>query len=146
MFKILRIFFATLVIISSSSANADLAIIVHPDYAGGDLTEDMVRSVFLNLTNDFPSGHKARPANHREGSPDRKHFFEYVLKMSESRHKRHWARKQSVGKNSKPNELSSHEEVLKWVANTPLGITYINQNKVNDSVKVLLTIMIFEEM
>ena len=146
MFKKIRFLFAVLTVISSATANADLAIIVHPDYQGGELNEEMVKELFLSERVTFPSGHKATPANHSTGSPDRKYFFEYVLKMGESRHKRYWSRKVAVGKKGSPTELNSHEDVLKWVANTPLGIAYINKEKIDDSVKVVLTVLVFEDI
>lgn len=146
MFKTLRTFFTLVVIAVCSEAHADLVIIVHPDYQGGELTKEMVKQLFLDEKQDFPSGHKAIPANHASGSPDRKAFFEYVLEMSETRHKRYWARKVSMGKKGAPEELVSHKEVLNWIKNTPLGITYIDKTKADDSVKVLLTVTVFDDL
>ena len=146
MFKTLRTLLVLLSFTASSFVYADLAIIVHPDYQGGELDKEMVKKIFLGEELNFPSGHKAIPANHAEGSPDRKYFFEYILDMSEKRHKRYWARKVSVGKKGEPKELASHQEVLEWVKKTPLGITYINKEKTDDSVKVILEVTVFEDL
>lgn len=146
MFKTLRTLLVLLSFTASSIVYADLAIIVHPDYQGGELDKEMVKKIFLGEELNFPSGHKAIPANHAEGSSDRKYFFEYVLEMSEKRHKRYWARKVSVGKKGEPKELVSHQEVLEWVKKTPLGITYINKEKADDSVKVILDVIVFEDL
>jgi ABC-type phosphate transport system substrate-binding protein len=146
MFKTIRTLFVLLAIVSSTASNADLAIIAHPDYQGGELDEEAVRQLFLSERVSFPSGHKAEILNHAVGSQDRKYFFEYVLKMGETRHKRHWSRKKSAGKKGTPRELNSYEDVLNWVANTPLGITYVDKRMVNDSVKVLLTVDVFEDI
>ena len=136
---------ASILLTASTAIFADIAIIVHPDYQGGDLDEEMVRQLFLYETRKFPSGHKAKPANHADGSPARKAFFEYVLKMSEKQHKRFWSRKISTGKKP-PVELDSNAAVLEWIAKTPLGITYINKDKVDDSVKVVFTITVFDDL
>lgn len=136
---------AGIMLTASAAVQADIAIIAHPDYQGGELNEEMVKQLFLNETTSYPSGHKATPANHAVGSPDRKAFFEYVLKMGESRHKRYWSRKVSSGKKT-PVELGSHSEVLEWISDNPLGITYIDKEKADDSVKVLFTIAIFDDM
>lgn len=146
MFGLFRTLLTLLSIISCTVANADLAIIVHPDYQGGALDKEMVRKIFLGEEQHFPSGHKAEPANHAEGSPDREYFFEYVLDMSESRHKRYWARKVSAGKPDRPEELVSNKEVLDWIARTPLGITYIDKEKADDTVKVLFTVTVFKDL
>jgi len=146
MFKTLRTLLTLLIVSGYSSAYADLAIITHPDYQGGELTKEMVKELFIGTQQTYPSGHKAIPANHASGSPDRKAFFEYVLEMSETRHKRYWARKVSVGKQGAPKELASHKEVLAWIKDNPLGITYIEKIKVDDSVKVLMTVTVFDDL
>lgn len=146
MFKKLRTLFVLLSIIISTTANADLAIIAHPDYQGGELDQEMVKKIFLGEISTFPSGHKAEIVNHSAGSPDRKAFFEYVLEMGEVRHKRYWARKKSIGKEGAPDELDSYKEILSWTTKTPLGITYIDKKMVNDSVKVLFTVTVFEDI
>jgi ABC-type phosphate transport system substrate-binding protein len=146
MFRKLRTLFAVLAMISSAAANADLAIIVHPDYQGGELDQKMIKEIFLGTVTEFPSGHTAIPANHSEGSADRKHFFEYVLEMGESQHKRYWSRKVSAGKKGAPVELDSYVDVLNWVAKSPLGISYIDKSKVNDSVKVIYTVLVFDDL
>lgn len=65
--------------------------------------------------------------------------------MGETRHKRYWSRKMSVGKKGAPLELNNYEEVLKWVASNPLGISYIDKDMVDDSVKVLHTVYVFDD-
>ena len=78
MFKQLRTVLTMLVAVSCGAANADLAIIAHPDYKGGDLDQDLVRALFLSEAATYPSGHKVAFVNHAVGSLDRKYFFEYV--------------------------------------------------------------------
>ena len=146
MFKILRALLVLLIITGSGVTYADLAIIAHPDYEGGELNEEAVRKLFLSERVAFPSGHKAKIVNHAVGSQDRKYFFEYVLKMGESSHKRYWARKKSVGKKGSPEELNNYKDVLSWVNKTPLGIAYVDKRMVDDSVKVLLTVDVFEDL
>ena len=146
MFKYFRALLVLLAMISSSATYADLAIIAHPDYEGGELTEEAVRKLFLSERVSFPSGHKAKIVNHAAGSPDRKDFFEYVLKMGESSYKRYWSRKKAAGKKGSPEELSNYEDVLTWVSKNPLGIAYVDKRMTNDSVKVLLTIDVFEDL
>jgi hypothetical protein len=135
-----------LLIFFSGNVNADLAIIAHPDYDGGELNEEIVNKLFLGELKTYPSGHTALPANHSVGSPDRKAFFEYVLGMGESRHRRYWSRKISAGKKGAPVELDSYDEVLEWIGRNPLGITYIDKSMVDESVKVLLTVYVFDDI
>ena len=146
MFRDFKFILVSLLIFYSGNINADLAIIAHPDYNGGELDEEVIKQLFLGETKTYPSGHSALPANHAVGSPDRKAFFEAVLGMGETRHKRYWSRKMSVGKKGAPLELNSYEEVLKWVASNPLGISYIDKDMVDDSIKVLHTVYVFDDV
>ena len=146
MFKVLRTLLVLLSIVGCSAASADLAIIAHPDYKGGELDNEAVKKLFLGENTDFPSGHKALPANHAEGSPDRKNFFEYVLEMKDKKYKRIWSRRMSAGKKGGPVELGSHKDVLAWIKKNPLGITYIDKTKADDSVQVLFTVAVFEDL
>ena len=143
MFTKLRIFATSLIMLTSSVAFADLAIIGHPGSETGALDTQSIRKLFLGERKSFPNGHHATPINHIVGSPDRKEFFASVLSMPESSHKRHWKRKIAVGGGNSPTELASHEAVLKSIASTPGSISYIDASKVNASVKVLMTVTSF---
>ena len=144
MYKQLLSLTASLAIFITSTAYADLAIIGHPDSDTGDLDIQNVKKLFLGERKSFPNGIHAKPVNHVAGSPDRKEFFSSVLNMPESSHSRHWKRKIAVGAGNSPVEVSSHDEVLETVASTPGSIGYIDADKVDDSVKVLLTVSDFE--
>lgn len=142
-FKILSV----LVVMSiSSAAFAEIAIVGHPEDSIGDIDTQNVRNLFLGERKSFPNGVHATPVNHVVGSPDRKEFFSTVLSMGEPSHKRHWKRKISTGSGNSPVEVSSHDALLKTIANTPGSIGYIDASKVDDSVKVLLTITSFDEV
>lgn len=143
MFTKLRILATSLIMLTSSAVFADIAIIGHPGSETGELDTQNVRRLFLGERSSFPNGHHATPINHIAGSPDRKEFFALVLSMPEASHRRHWKRKMATGGGSSPVELGSHDAVLKSVASTPGSIGYIDSSKVDDSVKVLLTISNF---
>ncbi len=141
-----KIFGALVVMSISSAAFAEIVIIGHPDDSIGDIDTHNVRNLFLGERKSFPDGTHAVPINHVAGSPDRKEFFSTVLSMAESSHKRHWKRKISTGSGHTPKEVSSHDALLKSIANTRGSIGYIEASKVDDSVKVLLTITSFDEV
>ena len=140
MFTKLRILIASLAMLISCAATAEIVIIGHPDSNTGTLDAQSVKKLFLGERKAFPNGHHATPINHVIGSPDREEFFASVLSMAESSHRRHWKRKVSTGGSSSPIELSSHDEVLREIANTPGSIGYIDASRVDNTVKVLLTI------
>ena len=137
---------ALLAMFITATASADLVIIGHPDDNIGSIDTDSVKKLFLGERKSFPNGLHATPINHVTGSPDREEFFSVVLSMPESNHKRHWSRKQASGAGSSPDEVSSHQEILKSIATTPGSIGYIDASKVDDSVKVLMTIRDFDDV
>lgn len=146
MFMRLRMLSTLLAVFVSSTAYADLVIIGHPDVDTGELDTLSVKRLFLGDRKAFPSGLHATPMNHVAGSPDRKEFFTSVLSMAESSHLRHWKRKRATGGGNSPVELNSHDDVLREVATTPGGISYIDSSLVDESVKVLLTISDFGDV
>lgn len=146
MFTKLMILTASLVLFINSSAYADLAIIGHPDADTGALDIQKIRKLFLGERKSFPNGIHATPINHVVGSPDRKEFFSSVLGIPESSYSRHWKRKVAVGAGTSPAELASHNEVLHTIANTPGSIGYIDADRVDETVKVLLTVSDFENI
>jgi ABC-type phosphate transport system substrate-binding protein len=146
MFTKLRFFATLLTLLVSYAASAELAIIGHPDDDIGKIDAERVKKLFLGERKSFPNGLHAVPFNHVSGSPDRKEFFSVVLSMAESNHQRHWSRKMATGTGSSPDEVSSHEAILKSISTTPGSIGYIDASKVDDTVKVLLTIRDFDEV
>ena len=130
----------------ATGASAELAIIIHPDYDGGELNSAQIKNLFLGERKAFPNGIKATPINHAVGSPDRKIFFSQVLNMPESFHGRHWKRKRATNSGDSPVELKSYEEVLRSVSKTPGSISYIDTRMVNESVKVLFTVTDFGDV
>jgi ABC-type phosphate transport system substrate-binding protein len=145
-FKKLITLTASLTLLMSSAAYAELAIIGHPDSDTGTVDIQSVKKLFLGERKSFPNGLHASPVNHVTGSPDRKVFFSSVMSMSESGYSRHWKRKLSTSAAHLPAEVASYDEVLEIVANTPGSIAYINADQVDDSVKVLFTVNDIESL
>ena len=133
-----------LALMMNATAFADLAIIGHADTEVDSLDVQSVKKIFLGERQSFPNGLKAIPVHHAAGSPDREAFFDNVLGMAESGHRRHWSRMRATGRGYSPAELGSYQELLQWVAGNLGGIAYIDTNQLDDSVKVLLTIKDFD--
>lgn len=53
---------------------------------------------------------------------------------------RYWARYLFTGKMSPPKKLSSNQEIIDSITNTPSGISYIESSDVPTTVKVVLTL------
>jgi ABC-type phosphate transport system substrate-binding protein len=140
MFARLKLFATALAILVSTSAYADLAIIVNPSYHDGKLDIQDIKKLFLGERTAFPDGNYAMPVNHNDGSPDRKQFYSSVLGMNATSLSRYWRRQIGMGNNNQPTVANSYTAVLKTVASTPNSISYINSNMVNNKVKVLMVL------
>jgi len=138
MFARLKPFTAALTILASTTAYADLAIIVNPSYNDGKLNIQDIKKLFLGERTAFPDGSYAMPVNHNAGSPDRKQFYSSVLGMNATSLSRYWRRQISMGNNNQPEVVNSYTAVLNTVASTPGSISYINSNMVNNKIKVLM--------
>lgn len=66
-------------------------------------------------------------------------FFDAIGKSSADL-KKVWMKLQLTGEAQAPEALGSEDEVLSKVASTPGAIGFVSASKVNDKVKVLLTI------
>ncbi len=144
--RIISVMIAACLNMTAFSAFADIVIIGHPEVDASSITTNSIRKIFLGERRSLSDGQHAVPINHTADSPDRKEFFNTVLSISEASHKRHWKRKQSTSMQYSPQEVSSHKELLQSIANTPGSIGYIDADKVNDKVKVLLTIEKFDDV
>lgn len=138
--KTIRIASALILAAISHIAAADIVIIGHPDIKAENIDTDNIRNLYLGERTSLPSGLHAEPINHVKGSPDREQFFSSVLSMNEKTHNRHWKRMQATRTTYQPIEVSSPEELLESIANTPGSIGYIDESLVDDSVKVLMKV------
>ncbi|WP_246464524.1 hypothetical protein [Undibacterium seohonense] len=116
-------------------AMADVVVIINPANAAG-IDEEQIAKIFLGQTKTFSNGSEATPIDQKEGAV-REEFGNKFLKKNPSQLKAQWARQIFTGGAKPPKELSSDDEILKFVANTPGAIAYIDSSKVNKSVKVV---------
>lgn len=133
--QILMISCAGLAISMGSSAWADVVVIVNPANSAS-IDEEQIAKIFLGQTKTFSNGSEAIPIDQKEGQV-REDFGNKFLKKNPSQLKAQWARQIFTGGAKPPKELPSDEEILKFVANTPGAIAYMDSSKVNKSVKVL---------
>ncbi|OWW18979.1 phosphate ABC transporter substrate-binding protein [Noviherbaspirillum denitrificans] len=118
-----------------TSAHAETAVIVH---AGNNtpMDEDAIAKIFLRQVKTFPDGSVAAPVNQREGATS-DDFRTKILKKNTSQFKSYWAQQLFTGGAKPVQELDSDDAVLKFVAETPNAIGYIDASKVKGGVKVV---------
>jgi ABC-type phosphate transport system substrate-binding protein len=114
---------------------AEVVVIINPANSA-TIDEEQIAKIFLGQTKTFSNGSEATPIDQKEGSI-REEFGNKLLKKNPSQLKAQWARQIFTGGAKPPKELASDDEILKFVANTPGAIAYIDSSKVNKSVKVV---------
>jgi ABC-type phosphate transport system substrate-binding protein len=121
------------------SANAAIAVVVHPSNQTSLTQEDLVR-LYTGKLSAFPDGTSAVPVNLADSVALRADFDQKALGRSSSQVKAYWSKLVFTGKGTPPKEVVSDSEVLTLVASNPNLIGYVSAAAVSDKVKVLLTL------
>jgi ABC-type phosphate transport system substrate-binding protein len=125
-------------LMAASSANAEVAVIVHPSN-GAALDDSSVERIFLAKSKSFPDGSPAVPINQSEGAAARDAFDAGVLNKSAAQLKSYWSKLVFTGKGSQPQDVSGDGEVKALISANPNMIGYIDAGAVDGSVKVVKT-------
>lgn len=120
----------------STIALADIAIIVNPSN-NNTISEDDINRIFLGKNKSFESGDSIKAVNLKSGDDIRTEFEKKALGKSSKQVKAYWSKLIFSGKAKPLVESGSDEEALKFVADNPEAIAYVDANKVNDTVKVV---------
>ncbi|MBQ0799905.1 MAG: phosphate ABC transporter substrate-binding protein [Porticoccaceae bacterium] len=129
----------TTALVLASSANAELAIVVNPDYSGGNINMQDIRDLYQGKSKTL-NDVQVKAVDQSSGSSARKQFLSTVLEKSESEMNRYWSRLIFSGKGRPPEVLDSADAIKRWIALNPEGIGYIDADDVDDTVKVLLKV------
>lgn len=122
-----------------SSLYAEVAVIVHKDNANDAISKGEVGRLYLGKLKKFPNGSDAIPIDLQSGDA-RKHFYAKVVRKNDAQLRAYWSRIIFTGKGQPPRQESSEDSVMNLVSSNPNLIGYVDKSKVNDTVKVLLTV------
>jgi ABC-type phosphate transport system substrate-binding protein len=122
----------------TSSAHADVVVIVSAKNHITSLTAEQTARIFLGKASSFPDDGDAVPIDQAEGSAIRDEFYSKVVHKNSSQLAAYWAKVIFTGDGRPPVMLESNVAVRKAVANNPNAIGYIDKNAVNRSVRVIL--------
>ncbi len=125
---------------STSWAQAELAVVVHPGNPATALDLEEVKRIFMGKSNNFPGGQKVTPVDQRDGSPVKESFITKVLQKDAAQLTSYWATLIFSGKGKPPAAVGNDADVINWVKDHPDGLGYVDAAAVNNSVKVLLRV------
>ena len=123
---------------AKQACDAVLAIVVHPQNTTMQITQAMVKDIFLGNTKTFPDGQQVKPVELKENSKARTKFLEKLVGKSESQLRAYWARRIFQGDGAPPKvaEDSAH---LKNMMNADKSIIgFMSSESLDESVRAIL--------
>lgn len=122
------------------TAQAEIAVITHPDVNEIGLSRDKVADIYMGKKKTYSNGVRVEPVDQAADTAVRDKFYRSVIRKSNSEINRYWAKLKFTGKGKPPRVISGDEAVRNWVATHPGAIGYIDGKYLNKSVKVVLII------
>jgi len=132
----MKVLSVMLMVIFSSIATAEIAIIVHPNNNNA-LDVKTAARIFTGKLKTFPGGESAVPIAQNDDSNTTKEFNKKVLKKSGSQLKAYWSKLVFTGKGTPPKKVGSDNEVIDLISVNPNFIGYVSADSVVESVKVI---------
>lgn len=121
-----------------NAASADIVVVVSSSSSIDSLTQKQVSSIFLGKKSTFPDGSKAVAIDQKDGSSDREDFYRKVTGKSGSQLKSYWSKLIFSGKGQPPKQLADADEVKTSLSSNPNQISYMAEDAVDASVKIVL--------
>jgi ABC-type phosphate transport system substrate-binding protein len=125
--------------LGSAGASAEVVAVVSANNPVSTLSKSEVADMFLGKMTRFPDGRQVLPIDQVENSSEREEFYLKFAGKSPAQIKAYWSKIIFTGRGQPPPEVANDIEVKKFVAKHPDAIGYIDQNLVDDSVKIIRT-------
>ena len=123
--------------ILTPTAQADTAVIVHPDNPSASLDASVISRMYLGKTKKFPGGSTVIPIDQSDSADIRSGFLSSVMGKSARQVKSYWSKRIFTGKGTPPKQVGSSAEVKELISSNPSTIGYIDASEVDGSVKVI---------
>jgi ABC-type phosphate transport system substrate-binding protein len=124
--------------LASIRVDADVVAVVGANSPISSLSRAEVMDIFLGRRTRFPDGSAAVPIDQSEGSAVRDEFYTTFAAMSAAQIKAFWSKIIFTGRGQPPKAVANGDEAKKLVAANLNAITYIERDKVDSSVRVVL--------
>lgn len=134
----MKILSFVVVLLCSTGVFAEVAVIVNPANSN-NLSDKDISRVFLGKVKSYADGQSIKAVNIKSGHNSRVQFEANVLHKSASQVKAYWSKQIFTGKGKPLDELAADAEVLKFVAEHPNAIGYVDATLVDSSVRVVKT-------
>lgn len=102
------------------------------------ISTDQAAQYFLKKQQAWPNGMQIHPVDLKEGSPLRNEFYSKITGRGTAQMRSYWARQAFTGMSLPPREMSTEEDVRKFVESTPGAIGYVSRKSSEGDAKVIL--------
>ena len=120
---------------SPSTIFAEEAVLVNSTTAIITISEDDLKNYYLGKRSSWPDGSKVTVVVLKDGASHE--ILMKKLGKSTSQFNTGWKKLVFTGKGSMPEQVSSEDELVAFVAKNPGSIGYANVGKVKDGVKAI---------
>ena len=128
--------FTLLLLLASTGARGEFAVVVADDSPIDSLEEMEVASIFLAKTNRFPNGDRAMPIELKD-NPVRSDFYREVSGKTPSQLNSYWATLVFTGKGKPPRGYRDKQEFVQQLEHLPGAISYLPADQVQPGMKVV---------
>ncbi|MEQ1591743.1 MAG: phosphate ABC transporter substrate-binding protein [Thiobacillaceae bacterium] len=119
-------------------AAAEVVAVVSSKSTVTMLSKNQVADLFLGKLHSFPNGEPAIPVDQDEASSVRDEFYSRFTGKSAAQIKAYWSKIIFTGRGQPPKSVSSSAEVKRLLVENPNTIGYLEADRVDGSVKVLV--------
>ncbi|HUI29935.1 MAG TPA: hypothetical protein VLX91_06930 [Candidatus Acidoferrales bacterium] len=137
--KLYKFFLVALVVLAAAGAQAQVAVIANKSVPEESIQISKLNDIYSLRQKTWSNGSIIIPVTLKSDNEVSRKFFD-AFGMSSMEMKKLWMRAQLTGEGQPPEGMNSTDEILDKVASTPGAIGYVEADKVNAKVKVLLTI------
>jgi ABC-type phosphate transport system substrate-binding protein len=137
--KVFKYYIIAILLFASMNAYAQVAVIANKSVSDASISSSKVESVYMLKDKTWSDGKGVILFTLKSDNGTVEKFFSSFGKSS-SDMKKLWMKAQLTGEGMAPEALGSEDEVVNKVASTPGAIGFVDAQKVNGNVKVLLTI------
>lgn len=117
-----------------------VVVIVNKQNQSDSLSSDLVGDIYLGRKKRFPTGELVIPLDLPKDLEITSDFYKKVVKKNPAQLRAHWSRLVFTGKGRPPKRLADEAEVKTMVAADGSLIGYVNEESVDEDVKVILEV------
>ena len=133
-----KILLFLLLLISAGDLNAgNIVVIINSDNPLEQLTRHQVVDLYMGRQLLFPDGTSALPLDQAMHTTERAIFYRKLVNRRVAEINAYWARLLFSGRASPPRSMIDSDEILRTVRNNPGAIGYIDEDQVDQTVKVV---------